>query len=77
MFELATVQSLLIWAIAEAILTCGWLLLQHRLPQRWYSLIQLVRLSAIPYFALISGQISVDRYPRDRGGKLSGGRSSF
>jgi len=58
MFELANVQSLLIWAIAEAILTGGWLLLQHRLPQRWYSLIQLVRLSAIPYFALISGQIS-------------------
>lgn len=57
-FERTAIQSLMIWGVAETVVTVIWLILHHRISQRWYQFAQLIRLCAIPYLALLAGEIS-------------------
>ena len=60
-FGLISPRSLLIWAGFEVVITIAWLLWHNSLPIRWSALVRLLRFTAIPYMALITGQISSTR----------------
>ena len=61
--ELTNNRSLLLWVALECLVILVWLFFQFRIATKWYAIARLVRLSVIPYVALLLGQIS----PRDMG----------
>lgn len=61
--ELTNNRALLVWVVLECLVILVWLVFQFKISIKWYAFIRLVRLAAIPYSALLLGQIS----PRDMG----------
>lgn len=57
-FELTLPRSLLIWVGLEVVISIAWLLWHKRVPARWVALVRFVRLCAVPYLALITGEVS-------------------